>query len=50
VGQEEQDKKAPKLGDWAPDFTLRDSTGEKKVTLSDFRDQRPVVLVFGSFT
>ena len=48
--QEAQEKKAPKAGDLAPDFTLLDSTGEKQVTLSDFRGRRPVVLVFGSFT
>ncbi len=48
--QEEQDKGAPKAGDLAPDFTLRDASGEGAVTLSDFRGKRPVVLVFGSFT
>ena len=41
---------APKVGDKAPDFTLVDSTGQKRVTLSDFRGKRPVALVFGSFT
>jgi len=37
-------------GETAPDFTLarHDRTGN--VTLSSFRGQRPVVLVFGSYT
>ena len=48
--QVKQDKKAPKTGDIAPDFTLFDVTGTKSVTLSDFRGKKPVVLVFGSYT
>ena len=44
------DKKAPKTGDMAPDFTLFDPTGTQSVTLSDFRGQKPVALVFGSYT
>ena len=34
-----------KVGEAAPDFTLPDAAGAA-VTLSTFRDQRPVVLVF----
>jgi cytochrome oxidase Cu insertion factor (SCO1/SenC/PrrC family) len=34
-----------KVGDTAPDFTLEDQDGQK-VTLSDNRGKRPVVLVF----
>ena len=41
---------APKVGDLAPDFELRDATGENAVRLSQFRGQQPVALVFGSFT
>ena len=37
------------VGDPAPDFTLKSQHGEE-VTLSSFRGQRPVVLVFGSYT
>jgi hypothetical protein len=37
-------------GDWAPDFTLRRQGQAGRVTLSAFRGQRPVVLVFGSYT
>ncbi len=41
---------APKKGDHAPDFTLRTLDGEDYVTLSDYRGDKPVVLVFGSYT
>ena len=41
---------AARLGDLAPDFELFDSNGENPVRLSDFRGQKPVALVFGSFT
>jgi hypothetical protein len=41
---------APKAGDRAPDFELRDLNGENPVRLSSLRGTRPVALVFGSFT
>lgn len=44
------DSLAPKLGDEAPDFELCDTNGENAVRLSNFRGERPVALVFGSFT
>lgn len=37
-------------GDSAPDFTLSRQDGTGQVTLSSHRGQRPVVLVFGSYT
>jgi hypothetical protein len=40
----------PEPGDPAPDFTLATPDGNRKVTLSDYRGEKPVVLVFGSFT
>ena len=40
----------PKVGDRAPDFTLADADGEKNVTLSKLIGDKPVVLVFGSYT
>ena len=40
---------APRTGDAAPDFALRDLDGAT-VRLSDRAAQRPVVLVFGSFS
>ena len=48
--QKELNRHAPKAGDMAPDFTLSDSSGIKSITLSDFRGEKPVALVFGSFT
>ncbi len=48
--QKRHNAHAPKVGDLAPDFELRDVAGENLVRLSDFRDQKPVALVFGSFT
>ena len=39
-----------KVGDVAPDFTLSDPDAKREVTLSSFREQRPVVLIFGSYT
>jgi hypothetical protein len=48
--QKKHDALAPKAGDEAPDFELRDSDGRNSVRMSDFRGQRPVALIFGSFT
>ena len=48
--QKKYDAKAPKVGDIAPDFELNDLTGESRVRLSSLRGQKPVALVFGSFT
>jgi hypothetical protein len=38
------------VGDVAPDFTLKTSDRSSEVSLSSFRGQKPVVLVFGSHT
>ncbi len=48
--QKRHDARAPRVGDLAPDFELRDCDGANPVTLSSFRGDRPVALVFGSFT
>lgn len=48
--QKKYDVQAPKVGDLAPDFELFDSRGENSVRLSDFQGQKPVAVVFGSFT
>ena len=47
--QKKFDAHAPKVGELAPDFELRDSRGENPLRLSDLKGQ-PVVLIFGSFT
>ena len=39
----------PDVGEIAPDFTLKGIDG-KEVTLSSFKDTKPVVLIFGSCT
>ena len=39
-----------KVGDAAPDFTLDTYDKKARVQLSSFRGQKPVVLVFGSYT
>ncbi len=48
--QKKFDAHAPKVGELAPDFELRDSRGENPLRLSDLRGLQPVALVFGSFT
>ena len=48
--QKELNRHAPKDGDTAPDFTLFDSSGTESITLSAFQGEKPVALVFGSFT
>ena len=40
----------PKVGDPAPDFTLKTVDGATTVTRSKVHADRPLVLVFGSFT
>lgn len=39
-----------RVGEMAPNFTLKTSDLASSVQLSKFREQRPVVLVFGSYT
>jgi peroxiredoxin len=48
--QKNLDRHAPKVGDTAPDFTLFDVDGKESVTLSHFRGEKPVALIFGSYT
>ncbi len=42
--------KAPQKGALAPDFQLFDSDGTTSFRLSNYRDKKPVALVFGSFS
>lgn len=42
--------KAPPLGADAPNFTLQTRDGSRTVELASFRGNKPVVLVFGSYT
>jgi hypothetical protein len=48
--QQKYDVLAPKEGEFAPDFVLSDIDGGNPVRLSDFRDKKPVALIFGSYT
>lgn len=48
--QKEFDALAPKVGDMAPDFELRDVDGENPIRLSGFQGREPVALIFGSYT
>ena len=48
--QKSLDRLAAKVGDTAPDFTLFDVDGKGSVTLSHFRGEKPVALIFGSYT
>ena len=46
--QKRLDRKAPKTGDMAPDFTLFNVTGTESVTLSDFRGRSPLLWCLGA--
>ena len=48
--QKTNNPNVPQVGELAPDFELTDVPGQETVRLSDFRGDRPVVLLFGSFT
>jgi peroxiredoxin len=50
IWQKKNNPHAPKLGEVAPDFELKDSKGQNAIRLSEFRGKKPVVLIFGSFT
>jgi len=50
IWQKRFDQQAPKVGDLAPDFELHDVSGNERVRLSEFRQRKPVALIFGSFT
>ena len=43
-------REAPTVGEDAPDFTLETKDGSGSIRLSQFEGDRPVVLVFGSWT
>jgi len=43
-------RKAPAVGEIATDFTLATADGKSTITRSRYQADRPLVLVFGSFT
>ena len=48
--QRKYDAVAPRKGDLAPNFELFDMDGENPVRLSSYRGEKPVALIFGSYT
>ena len=48
--QQKYETSDPKVGDLAPDFELYDLRNQQSVRLSDFRGEKPVALIFGSYT
>lgn len=48
--QAEQEKRVPRVGEHAPDFELSDIAGTTHFRLSEAVAEKPVALVFGSFT
>ena len=45
-----RDEQGPAFGETAPDFSLKRSGSDDRVTLSSFRGKSPVGLIFGSYT
>ena len=45
-----RDEMGPQVGDMPPDFDLKRMGSEERVRLSTFKGQRPVALIFGSYT
>ena len=45
-----RDETGPQVGDYPPDFALKQLDAEARVRLSSFQGQRPVALIFGSYT
>ena len=48
--QKKHQTSTPKIGQIAPDFKLLDIEGQNPISLSSFRNHKPVALVFGSFS
>jgi hypothetical protein len=48
--QKEGEKFAPKVGEESPDFKLADTDGKNEVVLKQVCKEKPVVLIFGSYT
>ena len=46
----QRDEMGPHAGDVPPDFNLKLMGSENRVRLSSFKGQKPVALIFGSYT
>ena len=49
-GQRGPEEGALKVGDEAPTFKLKSLDGESETDLAEFKGEKPVVLIFGSYT
>ena len=45
-----RDEMGPNVGDVPPDFDLKLVASKERVRLSSFKDEKPVTLIFGSYT
>ena len=45
-----RDEMGPAVGDVPPDFNLKRMGSDERVRLSSFKGQKPVALIFGSYT
>jgi hypothetical protein len=45
-----RDDMGPNVGEIPPDFNLKRMGSDERVQLSSFKDERPVALIFGSYT
>jgi len=43
-------QEGPKVGETAPDFTLKTHSGDQTIHLADLLGKKPIVLTFGNFT
>ena len=48
--QKEHRASTPKVGQTAPGFQLLDLEGQNPISMSSFRNHKPIALVFGSFS
>ena len=46
----QRDEMGPHVGDVPPDFNLKLIGSEDRIRLSSFKEQKPVALIFGSYT
>ncbi len=45
-----RDEMGPNVGDVPPDFDLKLVGSKERVRLSSFKDEKPIALIFGSYT
>ncbi|MEZ6096414.1 MAG: hypothetical protein R3C03_19665 [Pirellulaceae bacterium] len=50
LAKDDEKRQVLAIGDEAPDFTLKSPDGTKETQLSTLYPEKPVVLIFGSYT